>query len=87
MEDGNGVPQPAPEPESPPQEMGPTLSKELYEARRSEGIRSVFRLAGLILLRASGVEQQADAQTPLTTALRLASEFIPRYQSGFKNRN
>lgn len=69
----------APHPEVPPatDEIGPNISKEMYEARRSEGIRAVFRLAGLLLLRASGTESSQEAALALTASLQQATEFIP----------
>jgi hypothetical protein len=63
---------------APPDEMGPNISKEMYEARRSEGIRAVFRLAGLLLLRASGTESSQEAAIALNASLAQATEFIPR---------
>ncbi len=66
-------------PQTPVDEMGPAISKEMYEARRSEGIRAVFRLAGLLLLRASGTESSQEAAVALHASLQQATEFIPRY--------
>ena len=57
-------------------EMGPSLTKDMYEARRTEGIRAVFRLAALILLRSSGDPVNEPAGT-LTAAYQHACEYIP----------
>ena len=59
-------------------EMGPSMSKEMVDARRFETGRAIFRLAGLLMLRAAVVEPDPTTTIALGGALQKVTEIIPR---------